>query len=83
MSVSQDTSDPAAGPGCGDKRRLKKTKTPGVYRRVDANGKTIGYVPATFQDPFGHMWGLASVREELTAEEMHARMRQYVGSENS
>src|SRR3954452_2294851 len=44
MSVSQDTSDPVAGPGCGDKRRLKKTKTPGVYRRVDANGKTIGYV---------------------------------------
>lgn len=44
MSVSQDTSDPAAGPGCGDKRRLRKTQTPGVYRRVDANGKTIGYV---------------------------------------
>jgi integrase len=44
MSVSQDTSAPAAGPGCGDKRRLRKTKTPGVYRRVDANGKTIGYV---------------------------------------
>lgn len=44
MSISQDTSAPAAGPGCGDKRRLHKTKTPGVYRRVDANGKTIGYV---------------------------------------
>ncbi len=44
MSVSQDTSTHAAGPGCGDKRRLRKTKTPGVYRRVDASGKTIGYV---------------------------------------
>ncbi len=44
MSVSQDTSAPAAGPGCGDKRRLKRTKTPGVYRRVDGNGKTLGYV---------------------------------------
>jgi len=44
MSVSQDTSAPAAGPGCGDKRRLRKTKTPGVYRRLDAGGKTLGYV---------------------------------------
>jgi len=44
MSVSQNTSAPAAGPGCGDKRRLRKTKTPGVYRRLDAGGKTIGYV---------------------------------------
>ncbi|HKB51002.1 MAG TPA: tyrosine-type recombinase/integrase [Solirubrobacterales bacterium] len=44
MSVSQDTTVRADSEGCGDKRRLKKTKTPGVYRRVDANGKTIGYV---------------------------------------
>lgn len=44
MSVSQDTSAPAAGPGCGDRRRLRKTKTPGVYRRVDGEGKTVGYV---------------------------------------
>jgi len=44
MSVSQDTSDPAAGPGCGDKRRLKKTKTPGVYKRVDGEGNIVGYV---------------------------------------
>ena len=38
MSVSQDTSAPAAGPGCGDKRRLVKTKTPGVFKRVDGKG---------------------------------------------
>lgn len=44
MSVSQDTSDPAAGPGCGDKRRLVKTKTPGVYKRVDGEGNIVGYV---------------------------------------
>ncbi len=44
MSVSQDTSAPAAGPGCGDKRRLAKTKTPGVFKRLGANGGVIGYV---------------------------------------
>jgi hypothetical protein len=44
MSVSQDTSAPAADPGCGDKRRLRKTKTPGVFTRVDGEGRTIGYV---------------------------------------
>jgi len=44
MSVSQDTSAPAAGPGCGDKRRLVKTKTPGVFKRLGAEGDVIGYV---------------------------------------
>lgn len=44
MSISQDTSAPAAGPGCGDRRRLVKTKTPGVYKRVEAEGNVIGYV---------------------------------------
>ncbi len=44
MSVSQDTSAPEADPGCGDKRRLRKTKTPGVFKRVDGGGRTIGYV---------------------------------------
>jgi len=44
MSISQDTSAPAADPGCGDKRRLRKTKTPGVFKRVDGAGRTIGYV---------------------------------------
>jgi len=44
MSVSQDTSVPAAGPGCGDRRRLKKTQTPGVYKRVDGGGRIVGYV---------------------------------------
>lgn len=42
MSVSQDTSAPAAE-GCGDKRRLVKTKTPGVFKRIDGEGRTIGY----------------------------------------
>ena len=44
MSISQDTSASAADPGCGDKRRLRKTKTPGVFKRVDGAGQTIGYV---------------------------------------
>ncbi|MGB7685836.1 MAG: tyrosine-type recombinase/integrase [Solirubrobacterales bacterium] len=43
MSVSEDTTAPGAGPGCGDKRRLVKTKTPGVFKRIDGMGKTIGY----------------------------------------
>jgi integrase len=43
MSVSQDTTAPAAEPGCGDKRRLVKTKTPGVFKRIDGKGKTMGY----------------------------------------
>jgi integrase len=30
--------------GCGDKRRLRKTKTPGVYKRVDGEGNVVGYV---------------------------------------
>jgi integrase len=44
MSISQDTEVRADRDGCGDKRRLVKTKTPGVYRRVDGKGKTLGYV---------------------------------------
>ncbi|MGN6663755.1 MAG: tyrosine-type recombinase/integrase [Solirubrobacterales bacterium] len=43
MSGSQDTTAPAAEQGCDDKRRLVKTKTPGVFKRVDGNGRTIGY----------------------------------------
>jgi integrase len=44
MSVSQDTTAPEARQGCGDKRRLVKTKTPGVYKRVDGAGNIVGYV---------------------------------------
>jgi len=47
MSVSQDTTvraDGAKREGCGDKRRLVKTKTPGVYKRVDGAGNIVGYV---------------------------------------
>jgi hypothetical protein len=43
MSVFQDTTAPAAEQGCGDKRRLVKTKTPGVFKRIDVKGRTIGY----------------------------------------
>jgi integrase len=47
MSGSQDTAvreDGAKQRGCGDKRRLKKTKTPGVYKRVDGEDNIVGYV---------------------------------------
>jgi integrase len=47
MSVSQDTTvraDGAKQEGCGDRRRLVKTKTPGVFKRVDGDGATVGYV---------------------------------------
>jgi len=44
MSVSQDTLAPAADPGCGDKRRLRTTKTPGVFKRIDGDGNVVGYV---------------------------------------
>jgi integrase len=44
MSIPQDTSAPAADPGCGDKRRLRKTKTPGVFKRIDGDGHVVGYV---------------------------------------
>lgn len=44
MSVSQDTTVRADREGCGDKRRLVKTKTPGVYKRVDGEGNIVGYV---------------------------------------
>lgn len=44
MSVSQDTSAPAADPGCGDRRRLRKTRTPGVFKRIDGDGSVVGYV---------------------------------------
>lgn len=44
MSVSQDTLAPEGRPGCGNKRRLVKTRTPGVFKRIDDQGRTIGYV---------------------------------------
>lgn len=43
MSDSQDTTVRAESQGCGDKRRLRKTKTPGVYKRVDGAGNVVGY----------------------------------------
>jgi integrase len=44
MSNSKGSCDPQKRPGCGDKRRLEKTKTPGVYKRVDGEGNIVGYV---------------------------------------
>lgn len=44
MSVSQDTTVREDGRACRDKRRLVKTKTPGVYKRVDGGDDIVGYV---------------------------------------
>lgn len=44
MSSSQGSCDRQKRPGCGDRRRLEKTKTPGVYKRVDREGAIVGYV---------------------------------------
>jgi integrase len=44
MSKSQGSCDRQKRPGCGDKRRLEKTKAPGVYKRVDGEGNIVGYV---------------------------------------
>jgi len=34
-----------------------------------------GHRDATLQDPFGYMWGVFTVKEEMSVEEMHRRMR--------
>jgi PhnB protein len=56
-------------------------------RAVDAGATPMMPLTDTFfgdrygqlRDPFGHVWGLATVREELTPEEVEQRMRQYMG----
>lgn len=44
MSTVDGTPAVQQRPGCGDKRRLRKTKTPGVFKRIDEDGNVIGYV---------------------------------------
>src|ERR1700759_105635 len=44
MSSAETRSARAGSPAAREKRRLRKTKTPGVYRRVDQDGTTVGYV---------------------------------------
>jgi integrase len=44
MSSVETRSARAGRPAVREKRRLRKTKTPGVYRRVDRNERTVGYV---------------------------------------
>jgi PhnB protein len=53
-----------------------------VQRAVDAGAKPLlplcdGFYGDRFgwvMDPFGHVWSLATVKEELTPEEVHERM---------
>jgi integrase len=44
MSRTDVRAAKAAGPGRRDGRRLKKTRTPGVFRRIDGARETAGYV---------------------------------------
>lgn len=44
MSNSEGSSALKERPACGDPRRLCKTKTPGVFKRIDGCGVTIAYV---------------------------------------
>ena len=44
MSTVEGTSPAGQSPGCGDSRRLRKTKTPGVFKRIGGDGQVIGYV---------------------------------------
>ena len=34
-----------------------------------------GHRDATLQDPFGYSWGIFTVKEEMSAAEMHRRMK--------
>jgi len=34
-----------------------------------------GYRQGTLRDPFGYLWGVATIKEELSIDEMHRRMR--------
>ena len=44
MSTVDGTPAAEQRPGCGDSRRLRKTKTPGVFKRIGGDGQVIGYV---------------------------------------
>lgn len=42
-----------------------------------------GHRDATLQDPFGYSWGVYTVKEEMSAEEMHRRMKgEHIGPES-
>jgi uncharacterized glyoxalase superfamily protein PhnB len=42
-----------------------------------------GHRDATLEDPFGYIWGVFSVTEEMSVEEMHRRMEQLPGGPES
>jgi integrase len=44
MSISPTASASGRHPGPRDKRRLARTRTPGVYKRIDGEGRLVGYV---------------------------------------
>lgn len=44
MSTVDGMPATAQRPGRADSRRLRKTKTPGIFKRIDGNGQVIGYV---------------------------------------
>ena len=60
-----------------------------VERAVSAGAKIIvpikdqfyGYRQGTLRDPFGYVWGVSTVKEEMPVEEMHRRFRATQSSE--
>lgn len=44
MSISPATSASGENSGSRDRRRLARTRTPGVYKRIDGEGHLVGYV---------------------------------------
>src|SRR5262249_17831981 len=41
----------------------------------EAKDQFYGHRDATLQDPFGYSWGVFTVKEEMSVEEMHRRMQ--------
>jgi PhnB protein len=60
-----------------------------VAHAVEAGAKVIrpisdqfyGYRQGTLEDPFGYVWGVSTLTEEMSLEEMHRRFRNLMDSE--
>ena len=40
-----------------------------------------GYRQGTLRDPFGYLWGVSTIKEQLSVEEMHRRLRAEMGEQ--
>lgn len=91
-SAARDEGDPASPPTLGGTSVILETYVDDVdaafKRAVDA-GATPTLPPTTMfygdryswvTDPFGHVWALATVEEELTPEEVERRMEDFLST---